>query len=332
MTPMGMRIGVIGAGRVTEEYWLPALAEMRARTWLVDTEPARLDGLCRGLLVRRCESIKILAQHSLDAVIVATPARTHAAVAAELAESCASGQLLPVLLEKPPVVRGEELRRLLSWKDQRRIRPEGAFLRRALPAPRVARRRFARWIERFGPLQRIEVWEGRPYAWRSQAARSGAGGLESMLFDELAHAVDLTMFIAGAEVSTPSRLEVNEHTTRSFDGACEVSMDCEIVALQIHGSRERSLSNLVSYRFRAGSVSIEQGFGGGIMVRPDHGPTEPIDAGPVPSLRQIFRDLVVICVEGGAQPDAPVSPLENWQPALAILESLFHEASRESKP
>lgn len=321
-------MGIVGAGRVTEEYWLPALADHGARTWLTDTNPDRLRSLCRGLLVHRAASVEALLARDLDLVIVATPARTHGAVADAIAAACPPGRRLPVLLEKPPVVSAEELHRLLGHQAEGRIRPAGAFLRRALPAPRLARRRFGDWAGRFGALRRIDVWEGRPYAWRAQGARGGTGGLDSMLFDELSHAVDLALFVAGRDTGAPAELFVTEHSPLAVEGGCEIGVGEDTVALRLHGSRERLLANAITYSFDGGSVTVEQGFGAAIVVRPAGGPPEPVDAGAGPPLGRIFWDLATVAARPGEPPgDASVAPLADWEPALAVLEALHRAAT-----
>jgi len=320
---MGLRVGIVGAGRVTEEYWLPALSDLGARTWLYDKDAARLRSLCRGLLVRPGDSVEALTKKVPDLVIVATPARTHATVAGRIADACAPGRFLRVLLEKPPVVSVAELRGLLDRQSEGRIRPYGAFLRRFLPAPQLARRMFDDWRRRFGALEHVEIWEGRPWGWRSQGTRGGTAGLESMLFDEFAHAVDLALFVIGAEAAEPTKALVGENTALRFTGACDLEVGGDVVGLRLRGCRDRALSNMVAFRFRSGSVSVEQGFSGGIVVRPDDAPPEPMDSGAGPSLRSVFGSMATIAARAPEQqPDSRVPPLAMWGSALGILESL----------
>lgn len=93
-------IGIIGCGRITERYYLPAIARLPAAHLVAVADPRSER---RGLVTSRVvgcvaypSAEALLAEAQVAALIVATPTATHVAVAT--LALCAG---LPVLIEKP---------------------------------------------------------------------------------------------------------------------------------------------------------------------------------------------------------------------------------------
>ena len=104
------RVGIAGLG-----YWGPNLArnfdDLADLTWLCD-----LDGELRDRFAQRYPAAHVtasfeemLADESLDAVIVATPVPTHYALAKQTLEAGKH-----VLVEKPPAMRAAEMDELVA--------------------------------------------------------------------------------------------------------------------------------------------------------------------------------------------------------------------------
>ena len=110
---MSVRVGVAGLG-----HWGPNLArnfaELGELTWLCDSDPSRSDVAARHAQARFTTSFdEMLADDSLDAVVIATPVPTHF----ELARSALAARK-HVLVEKPPAMRGDEMAELIRLADE----------------------------------------------------------------------------------------------------------------------------------------------------------------------------------------------------------------------
>lgn len=102
MTPFGL--GIVGFGRLARQYYRPALRGARDMNLLVaDTLEASRDAARRDLPGARvfADPAELLAQRP-DGVIIATPPSSHLPL-----WRAASGAGIPVLMEKPFVLRGE---------------------------------------------------------------------------------------------------------------------------------------------------------------------------------------------------------------------------------
>jgi predicted dehydrogenase len=110
---VSVKVGVAGLG-----HWGPNLArnfaELAELAWLCDSDPERAELGARYPQARFTSDFdEMLADDSLDAVVVATPVPTHY----ELARGAlAAGK--HVLVEKPPAMRGEEMDELVALAEQ----------------------------------------------------------------------------------------------------------------------------------------------------------------------------------------------------------------------
>lgn len=174
-----LRLGVIGAGRVFERLYLPALAlTTRVRlAVLADTEPSRRDQALPWH-VGRVSTMDEVVGGGADAVAVLTPPRLHAV---QVRRALDAG--MPVLVEKPAAMSTVELR---EWGEARPdVTP--AFSRRWW-APYMALRGSAGVLEELGLVS-------DPAAW-------GAVDRQAMLAsqDLLPHLADLARALTGTEV------------------------------------------------------------------------------------------------------------------------------------
>jgi predicted dehydrogenase len=107
------RVGVAGLG-----HWGPNLvrnfAELSDLTWLCDSDPGRSELASRYPGARFTASFdEMLADDSLDAVVIATPVPTHFALTRT---ALAAGK--HVFVEKPPALRGEEMDELVALAEK----------------------------------------------------------------------------------------------------------------------------------------------------------------------------------------------------------------------
>ncbi|HEX6707044.1 MAG TPA: Gfo/Idh/MocA family oxidoreductase [Albitalea sp.] len=139
---------------------------------------------------------RLLEQEALDAVVIATPSRLHAAMVEKALE-----RGLHVFCEKPFVLDVRDGERLVSLAERKRVvnqvgyhyRFVGAFKEaaRLVKAGAIGKVHHVR-AEAYGPV----VLRAKGSTWRS--ARSEGGGA---LYDYACHAIDLVNFIVGAPAS-----------------------------------------------------------------------------------------------------------------------------------
>lgn len=122
-----IRIGLVGCGRLAEGGYVPAASRARGVEIVAvcDPDPARrtLVGEALGLApaLRHETAWKLIASDRPDAIVVASPARTHVENA-----SVAAAAGLPCLVEKPPAADAAGARELLTLDPAPRL----AFNRR----------------------------------------------------------------------------------------------------------------------------------------------------------------------------------------------------------
>ncbi len=229
MTPL--RFGIVGCGAIVTLHQLPALRRCpslqlvglvdRDREWAAKVAkrsgvPAAYDDYRR--LIGK-----------VDAVLVATPNTTHAAIACDLLE-----QGVHVLCEKPLATTGEEVERMLAAAARGGSRLMTAHCLRFSPQLEMLKTVVeAGWL---GPVERVSASIGGPYEgvacrtdFRRQRALSGGG----VLMDLGVHVLDLAVWIAG---KAPAHVEY----AGSFASGWEVETDAE-VGLRFPGDGQASL-------------------------------------------------------------------------------------------
>jgi predicted dehydrogenase len=194
----GLRLGLIGFGRLAQQYYVPALRRIPgiAAIAVADPLPASRAAAAGALGGVACfaDAAALLAVEP-DAVVVATPPSTHLAFWNTLA---ARG--VPVFMEKPFVLRGE-LARAARGPDVEPLLMID-FNRRFWP-PYV---RFAELVHAgaVGTLRTIEFTLHVDVAsWCTVTAHRLAAGEGGVLYDLGSQALDVACAIAGAE---PARI------------------------------------------------------------------------------------------------------------------------------
>lgn len=209
---MELRIGLVGAGRLAEVGYVPALAAASGVRLVAVAEPdpgrmARVAADAEASAHPDAESL--LADVAVDALILATPAAAHLA-GARLATAAG----VPVLVEKPPAATAAEAAELAALE----------------PAPRLAfNRRFARGAAAL----RAATPPGEEVGLVFEIGyRRGGWGAHTVADDALAdlgsHLVDLARWTTRAEVTEVLRATV-EPERAEFDlalGAARARIRC----------------------------------------------------------------------------------------------------------
>ncbi len=194
---MTLRIVAVGAGRVYERLYAPALALVPGLSLVAVADP---DPLARarvpvGVLV--CESLEeLLATERYDGALVLSPPSFHAPHAAT-----ALARMCPVLLEKPSALSIDEI---ASWPEPWR----------ALVTPARPRRYWREYLQLRRELPRGGEFDlvlcTSPDAWGARAASSPADDL-------FPHLLDLASWISRSPVVATSGHETETEASGHFD-------------------------------------------------------------------------------------------------------------------
>ena len=197
--------GIVGCGDVTEVKSGPGFQKAEGSALVAvmrrDIERARDYARRHGVARAYAQADDLIADPEVDAVYIATPPSTHAALALRVA---AAGK--PCLVEKPMArTHGECLAMIEAFRD-RGVPLWVAYYRRALPRFLLVRDLLNRGA--IGRLTSVHVEVTKPLAttergnWRFDPAVAGAG----LFFDLGSHCFDLLDFLVGpiADVSGQS--------------------------------------------------------------------------------------------------------------------------------
>jgi len=221
-------VGLVGAGRLAELGYLPALAsvpELRL-VGVADPDRARAQALAAaaGPRVAAHDSAGSLCEDGgLGAVIVASPAQHHVDGAA-----LAAGAGVPALVEKPPAADLEGARRLAALSPA----PWIGFNRRFDPGVRALRRR----IPDDSPLQLDLRLAYRRQSWAPRTVD------DDVLLDLGPHVVDLVQWLARTRIETVSADE-----------------DRLTARLELAGERVMATAVVTCDRLHAESVVVHSG-------------------------------------------------------------------------
>jgi predicted dehydrogenase len=231
MTPM--RFGVIGCGAITTIHQLPALqASDRAEVVaLVDRDAAWLEKVAGQFGVRETFTDHRALVGRVDAVLVATPNATHAAIASEMLENG-----IHVLCEKPAATTREDMQHMLAAARHGGARLMAAHCTRFSPNIGLLHRVLSDgWL---GALTTISAGVGGDYSisehrtdFRRQRALAGGG----VLVDLGIHLLDLAVWLAGAapmgvrysaEVAPGWELETDAEVALEFPRGGRATLAC----------------------------------------------------------------------------------------------------------
>ncbi|MFL5906777.1 MAG: Gfo/Idh/MocA family protein [Solirubrobacterales bacterium] len=324
------QLTIIGAGELAASSYLPAAAALGWKAVLVDSDIDRAEQLAgQHRIVREVRpSISEAALSSQAAVVIATPARTHAELGLEAIQAGAR----QILLEKPPTTNRKEYEELTSAAAAVGATITTSFLRRGWHSIKTSRARFDAWLAAYGTLRRASLIEGSPWGWKSMATRErGAEGLEEILLDELSHGFDALFHVTGWEA--PARdplLSVETNTLWEFRGSARGASGNRDLALGVAVSRTHVLANAIVLDFEGATVTVELSPSGGICVRPSGEPQLLIE-GPS-ALDSVAEQFAQLLQEAFTQAVGETSPpLSEWAGPLALI-SGFRAADADGQP
>ena len=211
-----MRVGIIGCGAVTHYCHVPALLRIRGVTIAAVADPNETFRN-RVALATRSPAFKsaefLLANASVDAVVIATPPHTHAAIGTMAARAGKA-----IYLEKPIATSLSDARDLSRSTSDAGIKAVIGFNRRSHPL--YARAHAMIQSGDIGSVRALQTTfcepvpvDGMP-GWKEK--RSTGGGA---LLDLASHHIDIVRWLTGSEVSTVSAVvqsAQSEHDSASM--------------------------------------------------------------------------------------------------------------------
>jgi predicted dehydrogenase len=340
------RIGVIGAGWWSTDYHLPGLlshpdAEVAA---ICDRDPARLKAAAQAynIAATYADHAEMLAKESLDGAIVATPHKTHAAIARDV---LAAG--LHLLLEKPMTLYARDARELVEL-----ARAKGREIVMGYHTPFYAHTRRGREAiagGEFGAVQYVDssycsnlnnflngnVSEERPLVERFAVNPPSAsynspeemgGGMGHL---NLTHGIGLMFFVSGLRAKRVQAMMSN--LGRTLDMVDAFSIEFENGALGIVGGTGNAVG---TYRTSL-AVYCENGaylydsWAGFAGLRRGDGTREALEIKAVLETRYLNTHGFIDCINGSTP--NPVSGELGWR-VVELLDAAYRSAKEGGRP
>jgi len=217
-----VRIGIIGAGAVSDYHHVPAI-RLDSRAQLVAACDSNRDLLEKRKSQWEIDRVStdpevICADSEVDAVVIATPNFTHQAIAVAAARAGKH-----VMCEKPLGLNAGEVRAMYHAARDAGVVHMTAFTYRFAPAMRYLKHLVAKGAlgaPRHFRSQRFLDWPETSWGWRQYQRLAGAGDL----FDMTIHRIDFAMDLLGPIARLTGALARFADRTRTADGgACEPS-------------------------------------------------------------------------------------------------------------
>ena len=193
MAKAQVRIGIIGAGAVSDYHHVPGI-RLDPRASLVavaDTEPNLLERRKSewGVTLASTDPIAIATHPDVDAIVIATPNFTHKPIAEAAARAGKH-----IMAEKPLGLNAGEVRAMYEAARDAGVVHMTAFTYRFAPSMR-----YLRHLLKSGGLgtprhfrsQRFLDWPETSWGWRQYKDKAGAGDLYDMTIHRLDFALDL---------------------------------------------------------------------------------------------------------------------------------------------
>ena len=183
-------LAVVGCGAVAELSIVAALEQLKLKPRLfIDRNEKQANALARRFGAAAATTTAALAEHGIDAAVIATPNAIHASVALQLLDAG-----IHVLVEKPMAVTGAECDAMIAAADTSGACLAVGQMYRFNPAYRWVKALVA--CGALGDIRRVEVRTGAPYGWPLKSdglwRRDVAGG--GVLLDAGVHILDLLLW------------------------------------------------------------------------------------------------------------------------------------------
>lgn len=285
MSSSVLRLGIVGAGYVTEAYHLPVLRSMREveLTWLCDTNLSRAKELARMSGISGAHD-RLAECPEVDVALVTVPPGARRAV---------MGELIPrhwhAFCEKPFASDLDEHRWIMTQARREGVRLTIGLVRRFYHSTQNARRLIGSRL--LGPIEQIIAGEGqrvqktgRGAGWYQADARASGGGV---LAETGTHLIDQVFSICGVRSFDLQAVLQKEVNGLEFETTARSSLQLhggETVPFAVTVSRLTDVFNGIVIRCKNGEIRLAVGPDSPVEIRDRSGHLASRVASPIPGL------------------------------------------------
>ena len=257
-----MKVGVIGCGAVSHYCHIPALSRIAGVTIAAVADPDEASRT-RAMRVARAPGYKsaefLLAGTDVDAVIIATPPATHAAIGVMAARAGKA-----IYLEKPIATAIADATMLSDETSAAGVRAVVGFNRRSHPLFRRLRDMIER--DAIGTIRAVQTAFCEPVPvggmppWKG--ARTHGGGV---LLDLASHHIDLIRWITRAEIAQ-IRASVVSDNSEQDSASVDMTLDNGVIAQSFYSFRS-GYSERVTIFGDKGQLEVDRHAGSLVLRR-----------------------------------------------------------------
>lgn len=237
-----IRLGVVGAGRITQVAHLPVFAKTRhvELAAISDPSPALANGVAaRYGIAGYTETVELLADPDIDAVLIATPDRFHHSLGMQALNAGKH-----VLMEKPLAQTSVEARELAELASRLDLRLQTGAMKRHDPGIAFAKQH----VSRIGEILSFTSW------YRVMADRAP---VESTLFPDTVVDVDVRR-VENTYKADRERYLLTTHGAHLFDGLTHLAGRATWVTARVGSvGDDYTWKGVAGMRDHAGLISFE---------------------------------------------------------------------------
>ncbi|KPL25198.1 MAG: hypothetical protein AMJ93_00755 [Anaerolineae bacterium SM23_84] len=269
-----VRLAIIGCGAVAEERYLPAfnLVSNLALTHIVDLDVERAQDVANRFRIPNCVDDYRAVFDQVDAVVVATPPKSHARISID----CLN-QGLHVLCEKPLATSVEEAQEMINASKQTHTHLAVGMIRRLSWSSQLLNRLVQSGM--LGNIRRFDVEEGGEFNWPLRTGHmfqdSNSGGV---LADAGSHIIDLLLWSLGSQRA--QLVSCRDDNWGGVEANAIIELTVERCSRPVPGRVElsftRSLRNTLRIYGEKGCLEAPTRGGPEVFFYPDDEQTDPV--------------------------------------------------------
>ncbi len=322
------RIGIIGCGAATDQYYVPALKrypKIGKTTFLVDTEPKRAKAVARDLGGGEIASHYEEIIGKVKGVIIALPHFLHHQVAMDFLKVG-----VHVLCEKPLAETGWEVREMcqvgrrnstsLCVNNTRRMFPSLAKVKEILQSGRI------------GAIRSIKIVEGKSYAWPSATGFRMDPSVSSkgVLLDVGSHALDTVCWWLGRK---PHLSQFKDDSYGGPESTARLIGEADGCLVEVFLNWLNDLESRFEVTGENGSLEGKLLEWGRVTLRLKSGRTETLK---IPTEVKTYSDFIKPVVDNFLRviegKDRPIISGEDVLPSIELIEEAYARRSRFDTP
>ncbi len=258
--PTTERIGIIGAGTITGQFYIPALRNLGyTRITLNDLHEQSASLLADQYELQTASLPKLIEESAV--IIIATPPHSHF----KLLQQCVTAGNKTVICEKPFLFSKQETLEVMQYATQYSSRVLVAHLRRIFTAIDHAQKLIP--TLQLGNFKKASLWEGGRFTYKPKSDYTTENIYGGVLLDTGSHVIDCLLHVTGL-TKTDLNCKVQHIKRDKPEPAHEVSSSFKLndIAVDLHLSRYTALANKMTLHYENGIVEIPLGLKPNIVV------------------------------------------------------------------